>query len=123
MADIAKPVNPCSITYQAWVRKGHFHIKLVGDVATFRVSFSSKNSRRGQNLRKNSRTGISEQVKLGIKALLLAKTETSVFDFPRTVTCFKNIFPEQGQKLFRGRHLPIYISAVIPLPPPSRVTR
>ena len=33
---------------------------------------------------------------------------------------FPKLFPEQGQKIFSDRHLPVYISTVTPPPPSHR---
>ena len=40
-----------------------------------------------------------------------------IFDliFPEQVCLFPSLFPEQGQKIYIGRHLPVHMSTVTPL--------
>ena len=83
--------------------------------------FSAK---QGLKFWENSRTYISkaydfpEQVKFIIKALILVKNSDFMhtFDliFPEQVCLLPNTFPEQGQKVFLGRHISFYLSTVTP---------
>ena len=63
---------------------GHFHIRLVGYVPTFRLSIFNKNSRTGISKVYN----FPEQVKFILKALLVVKNSHLCINFSRTGISF-----------------------------------